>query len=141
MHQIEAVLNWVDGRDRTPPERWSELLFWGRFVGSDHTHRIVRPGCGWAHYPPNAERDYDWANRRQVETDIEDWRPDGSGRKCPVNCERWQGSSLKWFIYWMQNLPGADNGLRDGDRPLTNWWLFLGDFDRAAGMGLKLTGE
>jgi hypothetical protein len=141
MHQIEAVLNWVDGRDRTPPERWSELLFWGRFVGSDHTHRIVRPGCGWAHYPPNAERDYAWANRRQVETDIEDWRPDGSGRKCPVNCERWQGSSLKWFIYWMQNLPGADNGLRDGDRPLTNWWLFLGDFDRAAGMGLKLTGE
>ena len=53
MHQIEAVLNWVDGRDRTPPEQWSELLFWGKFVGSDRSLKIVRPGCGWAHYPPN----------------------------------------------------------------------------------------
>lgn len=140
MHQIEAVLNWVDGRDRTPAERWPDLLFWGRFVGSDRTHRIVRPGCGWAHYPPNAERDYDWANRRTVETDIEDWRPDRSGQKRPMNCERWQGNSLAWFVYWMQNLPGADNGLRDGDQPLTNWWFFIGDFDQAVRAGQKLTG-
>jgi hypothetical protein len=74
MHQIEAVLNSVDGRDRTPPDQWDKLLFWGRFVGSDRTHKIVPPGCGWAHYPPNAEQDYDWANKRYVETDIEDWK-------------------------------------------------------------------
>lgn len=140
MHQIEAVLNWVDGRDRTPPEQWSRLLFWGRFVGSDRSHRIVRPGCGWAHYPPNAERDYDWANPRYVETDLEDWRPDGSGQKRSLNCERWQGNSLAWFVTWMQSLPGADNGLRDGDRPLTNWWTFIGDFDGAVRAGLTLTG-
>jgi hypothetical protein len=107
MHQIEAVLNSVDGRDRTPPDKWSELLFWGRFVGSDRTHKIVRPGCGWAHYPPNAEQDYDWANKRYVETDIEDWKPDGSGRKQRMNCDRWGGDSLKWFVYWMQNIPGG----------------------------------
>ena len=111
MHQIEAVLNYVDGRDRTPPEQWPSLLFWGKFVGSDRTHKIVRPGCGWAHYPPNAEQDYDWANKRFVETDIEDWKPDGSGKKQRMNCDRWGGDSLKWFVYWMQNIPGADNGL------------------------------
>ena len=81
IHQIEAVLNYADGRDRTPPEQWNRLLFWGKFVGSDKTHKIVRPGCGWAHYPPNAERDYDWANPRYVETDIEDWKPDGTGKR------------------------------------------------------------
>jgi hypothetical protein len=48
IHQIEAVLNHVDGRERTPPEKWDELLFWGKFVGSDRTHKIVRPCCGWA---------------------------------------------------------------------------------------------
>jgi len=63
MHQIEAVLNYVDGRDDTPKDQWPDLLFWGKFVGSDKSHKIVNPGCGWAHYPPNAEKDYDWANQ------------------------------------------------------------------------------
>jgi len=138
MHQIEAVLNYVDGRDRTPPEQWSKLLFWGKFVGSDRSHKIVRPGCGWSHYPPNAEHDYDWRNKRYVETDIEDWRPDGTGKRQRMNCDRWEGNSLKWFVYWMQNLPGADNGLRDNGKPLTNWWVFIGDFDRAMTAGLGL---
>jgi hypothetical protein len=61
MHQIEAVLRYVD------PE-----LFWDKFVGKPGEGR-----CGWSHYPPNGERDYDWANRNYILTDIEDWRPDG----------------------------------------------------------------
>lgn len=131
LHQIEAVLNFFDGRDRTPSSRWRELLFWGKFVGSDHTHKIVKPGCGWAHYPPNAERDYDWANPRAVETDIEDWRPDGTGKKILLDSRRWNGHSLQWFIYWMQNLPGENHGLSSEGRKLRNWWSFFGDFDQA----------
>jgi hypothetical protein len=133
IHQIEHVLNYVDGRDRTPPEQWHNLLFWGHFVGSDHSHKIVQPGCGWAHYPPNGERDYDWANPRYVQTDIEDWQPDGGGQKKRLNCKRWNGDSLTWFIYWMQNLPGGNNGLTYRGRPLRNWWTFIGDFDTAMG--------
>ena len=138
MHQFEAVLNHVDGRRRTPPDKWDTLLFWGKFVGSDRTGKIVRPGCGWSHYPPNAEGDYDWANKRFVETDIEDWRPDGKGTRKRMNCDRWEGNSLKWFVYWMQNLPGADSGLTYRGKKLTNWWVFIGDFDAAMGRGLKL---
>ncbi|HAJ38282.1 MAG TPA: hypothetical protein DCL15_21635 [Chloroflexi bacterium] len=115
MHQIEAVLRHID------PD-----LFWNKFVGKPGEGR-----CGWAHYPPNGERDYDWRNRTVVMSDIEDWRPDGGGQKIPINCDRWQGDSLKWFIYWMQSLPGADNGLTYRGRPLTNWWTFIGDFDGA----------
>ncbi len=138
MHQIEAVLNYVDGRDATPPDQWDELLFWGKFVGSGRSHKIVRPGCGWSHYPPNAERDYDWANKRYVWTDIEDWKPDGTGEKQKINCERWVCNSLQWFLYWMQSLPGKDNGLYYQGKPLTNWWAFIGDFDAAMRGGLKL---
>jgi len=54
MHQIETVLNHVDGRDRTAANKWHELLFWGKFVGSDRTHKIVRPGCGRARLPFHA---------------------------------------------------------------------------------------
>jgi hypothetical protein len=139
MHQIEAVLNWVDGRDRTPPDQWDQLLFWGKFVGSDRSHKIVRPGCGWSHYPPNAASDYDWGNKRFVETDIEDWRPDGTGKRQRINCDRWQGDSLKWFVYWMQNIPGAANGLTYQGKPLTNWWVFIGDFDNAVRNKVRLS--
>jgi hypothetical protein len=138
MHQFEAVLNFVDGRDRTPPDQWDKLLFWGKFVGSDRSHKIVRPGCGWAHYPPNGESDYDWANAKYVETDIEDWRPDGTGARQRLNCDRWGGDSLRWFVYWMQNLPGAAHNLELDGRPLTNWWLFIGDFDYAMNNELGL---
>jgi hypothetical protein len=113
MHQIEAVLRHID------PD-----LFWNKFVGKPGEGR-----CGWTHYPPNGERDYDWRNRTVVMSDIEDWRPDGGGQKIPLNCDRWQGDSLRWFIYWMQSLPGADNGLTYRGRPLSNWWSFIGDFD------------
>jgi hypothetical protein len=138
MHQIEAVLNHFDGRDHTPGNQWSGLLFWGRFVGSDRTHKIAHPGCGWAHYPPNGERDYDWANPRFVDTDMDDWQPDGSGKKTRLNCERWGGNSLRWFVYWMQHLPGPDNGLSFEGQPLENWWVFIGDFDLAKTRGLGL---
>jgi hypothetical protein len=122
MHQIEAVLRDVNAH-----------LFWDTFVG--------RPGgwrCGWAHFPPNATHDYDWANRRYVSSDIEDWHPDRVGERQQINCTRWQCDSLRWFIYWMQNLPGANNGLTYRGRPLTNWWTFIGDFDAAMRAGLDL---
>ncbi len=115
MHQIEALLRHID------PD-----LFWHKFVGKPGEGR-----CGWAHYPPNGERDYDWRNRNYVLTDIEDWQPDGGGQKQQINCDRWHGDSLAWFIYWMQNLPGANNGLAYRGRPLTNWWWVIGDFDGA----------
>jgi hypothetical protein len=122
MHQIESVLKHID-----------YALFWEKFVG--------RPGawrCGWAHYPPNGERDYDWANPKYVWTDIEDWTPEGTGQKKRINYTRWNGDSLTWFIYWMQNLPGANNGLTYRGRPLTNWWAFIGDFDGTMAAGLDL---
>jgi len=139
MHQIEAVLNYVDGRDDTPKDQWSNLLFWGKFVGSDKSHKIVNPGCGWAHYPPNAEKDYDWANKTYVMSNIENWKPEGTGEKTRMNCERWNCNSLDWFKLWMQSLPGEDNGLNFQGKPLNNWWIFIGDWDNARKNKLKLT--
>jgi hypothetical protein len=137
-HQIEHLLNYVDGRDTTPEEKWPDLLFWGKFVGSDISHKLVPVRtpegkqvyrCGWTHYAPNSERDYDWANQRVVETDIEDWRPDGIGKTRGISCDRWQGNDLKWKVYWMQSIPGANSGLTFNGKRLTNWWLFTGDWD------------
>ncbi|MFZ0389795.1 MAG: hypothetical protein WAN36_05000 [Calditrichia bacterium] len=138
MHQIEALLNHVDGRDTTKADEWDQLLFWGKFVGSNKSHKIIEPHAGWAHYPPNAEKDYDWANKAYVLTDMEDWHPDGTGEKKRVNCERWDCSSMGWFKLWMQSLPGKNNNLQYQGKPLTNWWIFVGDWDLARQKNLTL---
>jgi hypothetical protein len=119
---------WLVGVPRTPVNQCS---YAGRFVGSDRSGKIVRPGCGWAHYPPNGERDYDWANPKYVETDMDDWKPDGSGQKTRLSCQRWGGNSLSWFVYWMQHMPGPNNGLAFHGKSLNNWWVFIGDYDLA----------
>jgi hypothetical protein len=67
--------------------------------------------CGWSHVPPTADSDYDWGNKKVIKSDIEDWKPDGSGEKKDISSEIWKGDSYLWFIYWMQNIPGANNGL------------------------------
>jgi len=147
MHQIEALLNFVDGRDSLPEREWDKLLFWGKFVGwfpggnwAQAVQNISKERrCGWAHFAPNSEKDYDWANKRYVLTDIEDWKPDSSGEKQKINCEKWGCNSLKWFMYWMRSLPGNDNGLTYEGKPLTNWWMFVGDFDGAMTRKAKLT--
>jgi len=135
MHQIESVLRHIDYD-----------LFWKKFVGyfpegkwSKSPRDIPKDRrCGWSHYPPNAESDYDWSNKNYVWTDIENWKPDGGGKKIRINCDRWQGDNLKWFIYWMQNIPGENNRLTYKGRPLLNWWIFIADFDYAMKNKLKL---
>jgi len=133
MHQLEHLINHIDGRDTAPPEKWPELLFWGNFVGSDISHKIVtKPAhCGWTHYAPNSESDYDWTNPRYVETDIEDWKPDGGGKTQKMNADRWGRDPIKWRIYWMQAIPGLDHGLTYKGKKLRNWWSFVAEWDRA----------
>lgn len=144
-HQIEHVLNYIDGRDTTLQENWSSLLFWGKFVGSDKSHKIISPGCGWTHFPPNGEKDYDWYNEKQMLSDCENWKPDSTGEKKLINCHTWAGSvceydeGLSFKIWWMQNIPGKNNNLIYEGKKLKNWWEFIGNFDQAMQDGKSLT--
>ena len=121
LHQIEALLRSAD----------PELM--RRFEGTPGHWR-----AGNCHFPPNGRKDYDWDNLEPVLSDIEDWRPEGTGRLRPLNAARWGGDSLRWFLYWMQSIPGAGNGVSWRGRPLTNWWLQVGDYDGARSRGLGL---
>lgn len=126
MHQLEAVYRAIDYD-----------LFWNRFVlpyGDD----VSTNHCGWAHFPPNAVADYDWANQTPVDTNCDDWHPDGSGTIATTNCTGWGCADLPFFLWWMQNLPGQDNTLIDNNRFLRNWWDAIGDFDGVMAAGPTL---
>lgn len=148
-HQIEHILNWVDGRDTTPANQWPNLLYWGKFVGRDQYNKILPPvsACGWTHSPPNTEAGYDWYNKTDVLSDCEDWKPDRTGERKLVSCKTWTGNETcsddgggnSFKVWWMQNTPGKGNNLIYNDRPFRNWWDFIGDFDLAMQLGKSLT--
>ena len=92
-----------------------------------------------------------------VESDIEDWTPDNSGKKTLVNVDTYgkleytfpdkdhdkiqQLIESKWYIYWMQNMPGYNNGIKSENMTMTNWWEFTADWDQAISTGLGLVSD
>lgn len=137
-HQLESIFNWVDNRGVTPE---GNLLFWNKFVGSDSTGKIVNPGCGWTHYPPNGVKDYDWMNPNIVQSNCIDWKPDGTGAKTNISCNTWgcdNDGGVNFKVWWMQNLPGYGNQLQHNGKTLRNWWEFKADFDLAVQKGKSL---
>lgn len=104
---------------------------WARFA-ANVTQSKGEAGAGSCHYPPNALKDYDYANPREVQSTADDWLnyPNLTGRKTTVWCQTWGGpdyerSYLKW---WFTRLPHAD-GVNPANGRLNNWWKYVYDFN------------
>jgi hypothetical protein len=129
-------------------------LFWKKFVGQNAQGEFITGRAGWTHMPPNTTGNYDYLNTTLVAADIEEWRPDGTGAKKPVNVNTWGGltypwpggggfgqqAETQWYTYWMQNFPGRGNQIPHGTRWMTNWWAFVANWDAAITSGLGLHG-
>jgi len=149
-HQYEAILshvNWLqDGNSD---------LFWQKFVGQNLGGEFITGRSGWTHMPPNTLDDYDYVNMALVESDIEDWVPEGYGATTLVNASTWGGIPYSWpqgvippdsieahwYIYWMQAFPGSGNGIPYNSNVMTNWWTFVGDWDQSIKRGIGLYGS
>lgn len=131
-HQAEALF------DRADP-----VLFWDHFVGERTADGgLVGPyRCGWMHFPPNGQVDYDTFSTRSVTSDCDDWTPEG-GDLTSVSCATWfehvygdpacfDDGGLAFEVWWFQSLPGRSNGLTFEGTPLVNWWVLFGDFEAA----------
>ena len=128
-HQIEIIM-----------KRYGDPTFENKFIGPFSTYSSNDGGgsnfhrCGWTHTPPNTSGDYDYANKRYSWTDCEDWVPDGTGEKVYINCDRWNCRHKDFHVWRWQNMPGKNNPLPDA----SNWWDFIGDYDKAISLGEKL---
>jgi|GEM_PF-4602736 len=139
-HQLEAFLTHKD----------SNGIFWNNFVGSSTGQSALTSTpkhCGWTHYAPNSVSDYDTSATRTVQSDCETWNPDGPSTTKPVNCETWQkyaynkpgcidDGGLAFSVWWMQNLPGHNNGLTFKGKALRNWWEYYSRTDVVLGGSL-----
>lgn len=148
-HQLERMYDYIAKR-----QDGNAALFWQKWCGGGGGYAWSPGRCGNAHYPPNGTADYDYWNTTFVDSDCEDWLPEGGPTK-PVNCNTWLNYPYVWpegtqpaqhprteahfYISWMQNMPGRDSAIPyEADKQITNWWNIVGDWDHAilTGMGL-----
>lgn len=127
-HQIENVMAFAE-----------EYIWQTKFrapYGS--TSQINR--CGDIHNPPNATSEGDYTNTANFLSDCEDWRPDGYGEVTSINCHNWFGQGQncdidnegrKYYLWWMQHIPGYGNNLTYQGRAIGNLWEYIGDLDTA----------
>lgn len=144
-HQYERQLDVLEG---------STDFLWGKFKGFTVGSNGRERGCGTVHYPVNANGSYQYDNSTQVLSDIEDWKPDGSGSQKLINSSTWKRNIVintqfptsyyknetgrnvigndpegGWMIYWFQSIPGHNNNLPFENTTLKNWWDAIYDWD------------
>lgn len=150
-HQIEAQLQSVD--NGIFGENTATFLnkFVGITIGKNNNKPIGR--AGMTHFPPNTSIDYDYDNKTLINSDIEDWKPTGGVQK-EINSDRWinmkftnypniistntdfsKDPQYKWLIYWMQSIPGNNNGITG----VNDWWDIFYNWDNAIKTNKKLT--
>ncbi len=104
----------------------SEGDLWARFIQHEKTH----PGkahCGNVHFAPNSEKDYDWGNRRPVNSYCDDWLtfPDLPGESRTMTCADWGDGDMRqhhlWWLSHLPKVPGETNGIAN------NWWQYIVD--------------
>jgi hypothetical protein len=100
-----------------------ENNLWERFILYDK----IAPGqanCGWMHYAPNSETDYDWGNRSLVLSNCDDWLhfPNFQGIVRQVNASDWGDGDMrahhKWWFEHLPKAPGHTLGIAN------NWWWY-----------------
>ncbi len=150
-HQLEVMLKYANYR-----QDGNENLFVQKFVGYDANGNFQRGRNGWTHSPPNGVSDYDYNNFTPFNSDITDWKPDGSGVKISYSAATVRDTPYifpnnflpaphiepNWYIFWRQSMPGFGNTIpyqtSSGSYRMTNWWQFTGDWDRAIRSGVGL---
>jgi len=127
-HRTEGTLSHLFGEDSRGNGNNNKTP-WGKFALSEKT-APGNSGCGWMHYAPNSQSDYDWSNQRTVSSSCEDWLnyPNLTGAKQSFNCSRWNCSGYDFKKWWLSHLPKA-SGQTDGK--WNNWWRYVIDFEEA----------
>jgi len=134
-HHIESMFRFVD------------FFLWDEFQKPYGESSPTVNSCGWTHSGPNSKEQYEpgWTSETVVKSNCEDWHPDGSGEVKDVNCQTWYGGTclenggVEFKVWWMQNIPGLNNGLSYQGKTMKNWWIFIADFDQAVSNEITLT--
>lgn len=162
IHQIENTIPFIE--EKWPPNppfntsAESSSIYWGDFseylqrdpkqVNPDGSRAAgYKSSCGNAHIGPNwgfaRQEEYGYSSPAKYYTSFncESWHPDDS-KTTYINagCERWGCTELGFYKWFMQNMPGYQNGIEYKGQKMRNWWEAIYDFDSFVEGGRSLYG-
>ncbi|MBI4130782.1 hypothetical protein HY468_05675 [Candidatus Roizmanbacteria bacterium] len=139
MHQIENVMSYID-----PAIFWHDFSEWVQ-DGTDHNYNS---SCGNGHYTPNWQQtsedqniddDYNYSISEYRLNNCETWHPDDSQTSyISANCSRWGCTDVGFYKWFMQNLPGYQNGIVYQGKTMRNWWEAMYDLQEFVRGGRSL---
>jgi hypothetical protein len=135
-HQIENQIGFVDNN-----------IFWNDFSEKVdiNTIRNFNSSCGNIHYTPNwrsAQDTFKYNIQEVRQNNCETWNPDETkSTYIGANCNQWGCTDLGFFKWWMQNIPGFNNGIIFNGQKMRNWWEATYDFNAFIENGKSLFGE
>jgi hypothetical protein len=136
-HRFESIMmevyGWWAYDNKTSKE---QLTNWEKYAAYARKYEKFNAGMshiGNIHFPPNGEKDYDWANRNKVYTYAHNWvfYPEVKEEKARfIDCSEWECSHLGYMKWWFSHIPHFD-GLNHSDGKLNNWWQYVVDYNKA----------
>ena len=119
-HRVESILTQTFSKTK------GNANLYARFALYDK----IAPGkaqMGTIHFPPNAERDYDYGNPRKVPSNCYDWYnfPNFTNDIRQVNADEWGNGDVrsvhKWWLKHLPKVAGRTSGVAN------NWWQYILD--------------
>jgi hypothetical protein len=119
-HRAESIMKHIYRNKRGDANLWEKFI----------RHEQTNPGqaeVGWMHFAPNSERDYDWGNKRQVQSRWHTWQnfPNLDGEPRVVDSRDWGEGDIrahhKWWFKLLPHITGASGGIN------YNWWQYIVD--------------
>jgi hypothetical protein len=119
-HRAESILTQTFGKLQGSANLYAQFSLYDK----------VAPGkaqVGNIHFPPNADKDYDYNNPRKVLSNCYDWYnfPTFTNDIRAVNAEEWGNGDMrtlhKWWFTHLPRVAGRISGV------VNNWWQYIMD--------------
>jgi hypothetical protein len=119
-HRAESILTQAFSKTQGKANLFAQFALYDK----------IAPGkaqVGSIHFPPNADRDYDYNNSRKVLSNCYDWYnfPTFKNDIRQVNADEWGNGDLrilhKWWLKHLPKVAGRTSGV------VNNWWQYTMD--------------
>ncbi|MFA5828526.1 MAG: dockerin type I repeat-containing protein [Candidatus Shapirobacteria bacterium] len=140
-HRIEATMRYMTQywKPEDVKKYWTNFAatdLYGLSYGSGAVAPAREAYCGNSHFPHNATKHYDTANKTYQDSTCKDWKniPNFTGTRESINCDRWgcyDSGPSGWAEYWLGSMPREQGGINLVSNSgvsiylKNNWWYYF----------------
>lgn len=149
-HRVESIMNEVyGGWNYDKKSSITELTNWEKFSAHNLRYEKYEPQrahIGKCHFPPNAQKDYDYGNTRFVYSYADTWydypniKEENARMVSRTEWSHSGGDQYGYMLWYYDHIPHY-KGLCPRDGHLNNWWHYIVHYKDALRQEQRLAGE